>query len=83
MCILYASNCCPLVSTSIEMICRPGIMTSPSIRSSPPSSVYSEHIPNITLASTSVHKNTPINILPSVITTRKYVCKRFRGAFLE
>jgi hypothetical protein len=43
---------------------------SPIRRSSLPSSVYSEHIDNITLASRSVQLNSPISIRPSLITIR-------------
>lgn len=63
--------CIDVSSRSIDTMCRPGTITRPSIRSSPPFSVSSVHIPRITLAAESVHKNVPTKILLSVKTIRK------------
>lgn len=63
--------CNDVSSLSIDTMWRPGTITRPSIRSSPPFSVSSVHIPKITLAAESVHKNVPTRIRLSVKTMRK------------
>lgn len=62
--------CNDVSSLSIDTMWRPGTITRPNIRSSPPFSVSSVHIPRITLAAESVHRNVPTRILLSVKTIR-------------
>lgn len=66
---------CADTSTSSFLIAFFGIIDNPRFLSSlsAASGRISVHIPNIKFESRSVHKKMPVNILPSIISIRKFL----------